>query len=753
MDKILNFLTKSLVDEAAAVIDSGGFTENQERSKYEVDISGRQYPYKLLVNEAAKIAGGDLTHGDFTSPVNRKEFEELTGYNITSIDVELEYDNFKKLLEYFVSHLEWIENKVKVENGYSVYIEKHISSQNFKMTGQGYHGAGIQKQIENWDSYTTGRICINIQGNFGSYTSVKCYLNWQHTGINILAKWKDGKVIGLYQDEFIWWEKPTRRINSGKEYTLDELNLFGGDLITNELEDFFRTFEERHKLHIRNQIKAKQMERVHKIKELLNYKKQIILQGPPGTGKTRVAKLIAESMLGFDEKVEIEIFKNALKSTKKFPATNNNNPIIVDSFTEDTIHFKETASVNSYSFSLKELYDCYLSEDYLKDNFVQYPQYAKRCLVLHILKTYKNSTRHEQLKIIQFHPSYTYEDFVRGIVSRPNENGDNIVFTEENKILGKFIEKALSNFNDLKKGITELSLEKWLEEQFEKFIIYTSEKLEKGENIELTESVFIVDLDEDAFRYKGRDGWNKKGNRMLFKDIKQAYLDENFERQDIKHNQNLSGLAKWHASYYIRVLDMFKTYLKEKNLIFKLNNFNTEKSKKYVLIIDEINRANLSSVLGELIYALEYRGKAVESMYAVNGDNKLILPPNLYIIGTMNTADRSVGHIDYAIRRRFAFVNVPAENLKLTQGLETFDAALFDAVTALFDTNLSPEFDKKDVQLGHSYFIDKSREKDGVTIAIRLEYEIKPILREYVRDGVLTGESIKEKIEALTVSV
>src|SRR5690606_7139407 len=78
----------------------------------------------------------------------------------------------------------------------------------------------------------------------------------------------------------------------------------------------------------------------------------------------------------------------------------------------------------------------------------------------------------------------------------------------------------------------------------------------------------------------------------------------------------------------------------------------------YVLIIDEINRANLPAVLGELIYALEYRGEGVDSMYDLDGDTSIILPPNLYIIGTMNTADRSVGHIDYAIRRRFAFVEV-----------------------------------------------------------------------------------------------
>jgi 5-methylcytosine-specific restriction endonuclease McrBC GTP-binding regulatory subunit McrB len=63
------------------------------------------------------------------------------------------------------------------------------------------------------------------------------------------------------------------------------------------------------------------------------------------------------------------------------------------------------------------------------------------------------------------------------------------------------------------------------------------------------------------------------------------------------------------------------------------------------LIIDEINRANLSSVLGELIYALEYRGEVVESMYEYEESREIVLPENLYIIGTMNTADRSVGHL------------------------------------------------------------------------------------------------------------
>lgn len=147
----------------------------------------------------------------------------------------------------------------------------------------------------------------------------------------------------------------------------------------------------------------------------------------------------------------------------------------------------------------------------------------------------------------------------------------------------------------------------------------------------------------------------------------------------------------------------------------------------YVLIIDEINRANLSSVLGELIYALEYRGESVESMYKYQGSREIILPENLYIIGTMNTADRSVGHIDYAIRRRFAFVDVNTDEGVIPDNAKP----LFDKVKALFDVHLSEEFELTDVMIGHSYFL-----KGNLDLA--LKYEIKPILQEYRKDGVLT---------------
>ena len=228
------------------------------------------------------------------------------------------------------------------------------------------------------------------------------------------------------------------------------------------------------------------------------------------------------------------------------------------------------------------------------------------------------------------------------------------------------------------------------------------------------------------------------------------------ENDSLEGNEQFK-LIQFHPSYsyedFVRgiiaetVDEKIKYFVKDKILGSFAQEALKDKDKPYVLVIDEINRANLSAVLGELIYALEYRGEAVQSMYAIDGENNLILPPNLYIIGTMNTADRSVGHIDYAIRRRFAFVNVLPNELE-----KDFHKELFRAVSELFISNydeyisnpdielkraltLSNEFKSEDVWLGHSYFITKN-----TPIDIRWEYEIKPILLEYIKDGILIND-------------
>ncbi|MCY1481963.1 5-methylcytosine-specific restriction enzyme B [compost metagenome] len=123
----------------------------------------------------------------------------------------------------------------------------------------------------------------------------------------------------------------------------------------------------------------------------------------------------------------------------------------------------------------------------------------------------------------------------------------------------------------------------------------------------------------------------------------------------------------------------------------------------------------------------------------------------------MNTADRSVGHIDYAIKRRFAFVDVlpsdqAIDDVVKEPSLNLKAKGLYKKVAELFNEKsdkpiyLQSDFKAKDVQLGHSYFLVETEKQ----LELKLEFEIKPLLNEYVKDGVL-GEETLQEIESLRI--
>ncbi|MDV3616308.1 ATPase [Elizabethkingia anophelis] len=488
--------------------------------------------------------------------------------------------------------------------------------------------------------------------------------------------------------------------------------------------------------------KIVQMKNNENIKNLLFYKKQIILQGPPGTGKTREAKLIVDDI--FDSEIKDEINQEFLNNLL-IPGYNYQLSTItvakIVSKTGERITL-DIASPNQppVNFTIKEVFAFFESKAYLNRNHLGYTPNAIRSLLLSIIRQLRKSKIEEQFKLIQFHPSYTYEDFVRGIVTKPNPEGEGIIYDAENKTLADFAEKAFKNYKAYNNSDT-ISIP-----TLKDFINIIIEEIDEKEKYQLTDKVYIYYVDEKRLKYKG-DNWttHPNGLNMNFSEIQKILDARHTTRQEINKNENLNALTRQHATYYQKFIELFQEF-KVKNQTKETQNVSL---RKYMLVIDEINRANLSSVLGELIYALEYRGEAVDSMYEVNGRD-LILPPNLYIIGTMNTADRSVGHIDYAIRRRFAFVDILPKDLSQEQGIK-FDSTLFTQVSNLFNEHTSPEFQQKDIQLGHSYFIDKSA--TGGNMQVRLDYEIKPILQEYVKDGILIGDEIVEKINRLTPSI
>jgi MoxR-like ATPase len=233
------------------------------------------------------------------------------------------------------------------------------------------------------------------------------------------------------------------------------------------------------------------------------------------------------------------------------------------------------------------------------------------------------------------------------------------------------------------------------------------------------------------------------------------------EEPEINEDDEQIQIVQFHPEYsyedFVRGIiadtenNQIKYEVKDKTLLKIADEALKNQEKSYILIIDEINRANLPAVFGELIYAIEYRDESVNSLYSISEQetgleyNSITLPSNLYIIGTMNTADRSIGHIDYAIRRRFTFISLkPDKSILNPEAKEKFEA-----VQKLFDRDdpeayLSPEYNSDDVAIGHSYFLTNNKSLD-----LRMEFEVKPILREYLKDGILIGNNVKEKIENL----
>ena len=509
--------------------------------------------------------------------------------------------------------------------------------------------------------------------------------------------------------------------------------------------------------------------------KLLTYKKQIILQGPPGTGKTRLAKEIAIEMIGNTGDIDL---KNYLKKGSSIPnASGTQDYYFLENMTANSVELSSERATKKWSASFNKIQEKLLqlqNGEAVKNKGGDDPYVL--AVAKYVFEKVDNSSvlleDNEQYKLIQFHPSYTYEDFVRGIVATPS--GNSVIYDSANKIFGKFAKEALSNYINSKKSSDLISKESWASEKYELFKDSFRTILEDSSEVLIKKGIKpkIIAVEEDSLRV---NRYSNENDSILVKDndIILAYigLELSTELIKIKENINLSKSARSGMSYvYQNLVTKFKDFLVQNSYNYTPSlDLKTEQLRKYIFIIDEINRANLSSVLGELIYALEYRGKEVESMYEVDGSHKLILPPNLYIIGTMNTADRSVGHVDYAIRRRFAFVDV----LPNIDPVHPLLKEKFIEISGLFVKNftkdikskeienaetLATEFRAQDVWIGHSYFICKNEDGTDIENSIaqpildmKMQYEIIPILEEYVKDGILLG-SVKTESLKMTVA-
>ena len=201
--------------------------------------------------------------------------------------------------------------------------------------------------------------------------------------------------------------------------------------------------------------------------------------------------------------------------------------------------------------------------------------------------------------------------------------------------------------------------------------------------------------------------------------------------REINNGKRMTLGTVYRLSIALRdILGIIDTYAPAKNIT-------ADKAERpYVLIIDEINRGNISKIFGELITLIE-KDKRLGDTHPVtlslpySKQPDFGVPQNLYIIGTMNTTDRSTGTIDYAIRRRFAFLTIRADRDIIAD--ET-GRRLFDDVRRFIESHKYADIDIDDLMVGHSYFMADNN--DGLMMKIR--YEVIPLIKEYITDGILS---------------
>ena len=367
-----------------------------------------------------------------------------------------------------------------------------------------------------------------------------------------------------------------------------------------------------------------------------------------------------------------------------------------------------------------------------------------------IMEKYQEYVEKGQIAFVTFHQSMDYEDFVEGLKPQLVENSDGntagIAYRVEDGIFKRLCKQAI-------KDSTLVSMQDNFESVWGKLVDELDEKdfieipLLSGKNtfrIELNEygtGLATRTYEDDSFQ---KDRWISGKSKFFSKE--QLY---NVYR-------GLPGTpARGHDNYRKAIIRYCKENLGLIEYALPLNNTQSN-TNPFILIIDEINRGNVSKIFGELITLLE-SDKRIGSMHPINvrlpySKELFSVPPNIYLIGTMNTTDRSVGTIDYAVRRRFAFITLKSEKSAIEKFYDNVSSGtdavlknkaleLFSSVKRFIEENkIEENFD--DLMPGHSYFMAKS----DAELEQKFIYEVLPLLHEYHKDGLLKAIFDETKI-------
>lgn len=330
------------------------------------------------------------------------------------------------------------------------------------------------------------------------------------------------------------------------------------------------------------------------------------------------------------------------------------------------------------------------------------------------VKTDEDLSKSSQFGFVQFHPSYDYTDFVEGLRPTNDDNG-NVGFELKDGIFKSFCQKASKGTDD---NFDEL-YESFINDLLQNPITLLTPSQKKPFTLEANSKNSCVAIPQ-----------TEVGTRLsITKEMISDYL--------------YNGVIRDWKPYLLSVAEYFKN-------TYNFKPEKTENKKNNVFVIDEINRGEISKIFGELFFSIDptYRGVkgAVKTQYTnMQGDDVFFyVPENVYIIGCMNDIDRSVESFDFAMRRRFTWIEVTAEESAINMGLTE---SITKAMTGLNEAIEKIAGFSSAYHIGGAYFLNtegkciQDEELENVW-----DYRIEPLLKEYLR-GMPNGKDELEKLK------
>ncbi len=281
-----------------------------------------------------------------------------------------------------------------------------------------------------------------------------------------------------------------------------------------------------------------------------------------------------------------------------------------------------------------------------------------------------------QIAFITFHQSFSYEEFVEGIKPKIDESSQKMTYEVQNGIFKVICEKARTNYQEYQESNKESKDRQQVDTQelFQAYALSLKQDVDEGKKLDFCDSskmkICSINLKNNGEVKSISIGTNIESaplsltQEIVLRDYQDFRNGVIKDYKDIK--PTYESKSPWHgnAIYYFELYKKLKEF-EQKEFKPQIITKEQAKLKPYILIIDEINRGNISKILGELITLIEPskrigNGDALEVTLPYSQES-FGVPNNLYIIGTMNTADRSIALLDTALRRRFEFIEMTSK--------------------------------------------------------------------------------------------